>query len=372
MRGSLFVTLSAVASPPQNIEGKPTTFISSKGGMVTFGPNVTFGSKSVVTIGHSTTIIGGTVQGPGAVKPVMIGTSGEASLSRPILADQEKLEGVIFAKSASAPCKQASSNLPFKVLPNIEDPISIAVGKSGEIAMSFGEDPCIVIFNDKYEKVADVHDDSLSYCCIAVDSNNNIIAFGTLGIKKFNMSGEELLAISSSENPGLGFSTPRAVAISEKRQIYVADIGDNKVHILDEDFNHLKDFPGKFAAFGIATDTEGNVYVPDLDNSTVHVFTGEGELLFCFGGPGRNPVPQFSLIAPMSVAVDTNNLVYVGTGMGVITVFDKEGNFQKKIGSQGSEPGQFEGPPAPLCVDKGRLYAGDQSGDTVQIFQIGL
>jgi len=339
--------------------------------MVTFGPNVTFGSKSVVTIGHGTTIIGGTVQGPGAVKPVIIGTGDETSLSRPLRADQEKVEGVIFAKSASAPCKHAGSNLPLKVLVNIKAPISIAVGKSGEIAISFGEDPCVVIFNNKYEKVADVHDDSFSYCCIAIDSSNNVLAFGTLGIRKFNMLGEELLAISMSEKPDLCFNTPRAVAVGKKDRIYVADIGDNKVHILDEDFNHLKDFPGKYAAFGIAIDTEGKVYVPDLDNNTVQVFTSEGDVLFCFGGPGRNPVPQFSLVAPMSVAIDVNDMVYVGTGMGAITVFDKDGNFQKKIGSQGSDPGQFEGPPAPLCVDKGRLYAGDQSGDTVQIFQIG-
>ena len=105
------------------------------------------------------------------------------------------------------------------------------------------------------------------------------------------------------------------------------------------------------------------------------MFTSEGDplivALFQFGGPGRNPLSQFSLMPPMSVAIDVNDKVYVGTGMTTITVFDKDGKFQDKISSSGSEPGQFEGCPAPLCIDnKGRLYAGDQSGDKLQIFQI--
>jgi len=124
--------------------------------VVTFGPNVTFGSKSVVTIGRDTTIVGGTVQGPGAVKPVIIGTSDKASLSGQIQPDQEKLEGVIFAKSANAPCKRAGSKLPIKVLPNIKKPISVGVGKSGEIAVSVTGSPSIITFDDKYNKMADI------------------------------------------------------------------------------------------------------------------------------------------------------------------------------------------------------------------------
>jgi len=361
----------AVASPPKNIEGKQTTFISSKGGVVTFGPNVTFGSKSVVTIGRDTTIVGGTVQGPGAVKPVIIGTSDKASLSGQIQPDQEKLEGVIFAKSANAPCKRAGSKLPIKVLPNIKKPISVGVGKSGEIVVSVTGSPSIITFDDKYNKMAELHDRSLSHCCIAIDNENNILAFGTQGIKKFNMSGQELLAVSKCDKRDLQFRTPHAVAIGKKGQMYIADIGSKMVHILDRDFNNIKSFADNCVAFGIAISTEGNVYVPDLKNNTIRVFTSEGDLLFVFGGPGRNPLPHLSLVAPTSVAIDSNNMVYVGTGMGAITVFDKEGNFQDKIGSRGKEPGQFHRAPAPLYIDKkSDLYAGDQGGDTLQVFQI--
>ena len=368
--GTFSTLLPTVAFPPENIERKQTTFISSKGGVVTFGPNVTFGSKSVITTGD-TTIIGGTVCGPGTVKPVMDAGAGPASV-RPRQVEHESQQSVVFAKSANAPCKRAGSSMPVKVLPNIESPISVAVGKNEEIVISLQEDPSIVIFNEKYEKVSEVHDDTLSHCCIAVDSSNNILAFGVMGIKKFNMSGQELLAISNDEKPGLQqLGTPRAVAIGKKEQIYIVDIADHKVHILDREFNHIKSFAEECVAFGIAVNSDGNVYVPDMENNTVWVFTSEGDALFQFGGPGRKPLPQFSLMVPMSVAIDVNNKVYVGTGMSTITVFDKDGNFQDKIGSSGSKPGQFEGCPAPLCIDnKGRLYAGDQSGDKLQIFQI--
>ena len=361
--------LPIVASPPENIEGKPTTFISSKGGAVIFGPNVTFGSKSVITTGD-TTIIGGTVCGPGTVKPVMDVGVGPA-LVKPRQVKQGNQQNVVFAKSANAPCKHAGSSMPLKVLPNIESPISVAVGKNEEIVISLQEDPSIVIFNEKYEKVSEVHDDTLSCCCIAVDSSNNILAFGILGIKKFNMAGQELLAISKRDKPDLQFSSPHAVAIGEKEQIYVADIGAKKVHILDREFNYIKSFAEECIACGVAVNSVGNVYVAVTKQNTIRVFTSEGDPLFQFGGPGRNPLPQFSLMAPMSVAIDVSSMVYVGTAMSTITVFDKDGKFQDKIGSSGSEPGQFEGCPAPLCTDnKGRLFAGDQSGDKLQIFQI--
>ena len=360
----------AVAFPPENIERKQTTFISSKGGMVTFGPNVTFGSKSVITTGD-TTIIGGTVCGPGTVKPVMDVGAGPASV-KPRQVEQGNQQNVVFAKSANAPCKQAGSTVLLKVLPNIKNPISIAIGKNAEIVISVRGNPSIFIINEEYENVSEVHDDTLSHCSIVVDSSNNILAFGTRGIKKFNMAGQELLAISKRDKRDLQFSSPRAVAIGEKERFYVADIGAKKVHILDREFNYIKSFAEECTALGIAVNNDGNVYVPDIKNNTVRVFTSEGDPLFQFGGPGRNPLPQFSLMAPMSVAIDVSDMVYVGTAMSTITVFDKDGTFYDKIGSKGSKPGQFKRCPAPLCIDdKGKLYVGEHNGDKVQIFQIG-
>ena len=100
--------------------------------------------------------------------------------------------------------------------------------------------------------------------------------------------------------------------------------------------------------------------------------TAQKDPLFQFGGPGRNPLPQFSLMAPMSVAIDVSNMVYVGTAMSTITVFDKDGTFHDKIGSKGSKPGQFKRCPAPLCIDdKEKLYVGEHNGGKVPIFQIG-
>ena len=360
----------AVAVPPENIEHKQTTFTTSKSGVVTSGPNVTFGSKSIITTGDGTTIIGGTVRGPGTVKPVMDAGAGPALIgSREV--EQGNQPSVVFAKSANAPCKHAGSTKLLKVLPNIKNPISIAIGKNAEIVVSVRGNPSIIIFNEKYEQVSEVHDDTLSHCCVAVDSSNTILAFGTRGIKKFDMSGQELLAISKRDKPDLEFCSPHAVAIGEKERMYIADIGAEKIHILDKEFNYIKSFAEECMACGVAVNSVGNVYVAVTKQSTIRVFTSEGDSLFQFGGPGRKPLPQFSLMAPMSVAIDANNMVYAGTAMSTITVFDKDGTFQEKVGSKGSKPGQFKRCPAPLCIDdKGKLYVGEQNGDKIQIFQI--
>ena len=118
--------------------------------------------------------------------------------------------------------------------------------------------------------------------------------------------------------------------------------------------------------------SDGLVYLPLQTEQTVQVFSPDGEPLFQFGGPGRDPLPQFSLMVPMSIAIDpNNNNVYVGTGMNCVNVFDKEGKFLEVFGSKGTEPGEFSGLPQALCIDhNGHIYVGEKSVNRMQIFKL--
>ena len=82
-----------------------------------------------------------------------------------------------------------------------------------------------------------------------------------------------------------------------------------------DDLTYYKVFAEKYKPFSIAVNSSGHVYLPDLTAHTIHVFSSEGEPLFTFGGPGRPPVPQFSLLGPLSIAIDRDDNVYVGVAM---------------------------------------------------------
>ena len=113
------------------------------------------------------------------------------------------------------------------------------------------------------------------------------------------------------------------------------------------------------------------MYVADERTNTICVFSCDGDLLFQFGAPEQPPVPYF--LTPVALCIDCNDKVYVGSKMFYILVFDEDGACVKKIGSRGSDPGQFGMAPKPLCIDRhrGLLYAGDEDGERVQIFNIG-
>ena len=87
---------------------------------------------------------------------------------------------------------------------------------------------------------------------------------------------------SEGSDPGK-FSAPQDVAIfpysHSKSYILVADLGNNRVQILDQSGNFKFMWGSSGSAYGqfnkptgIATDREGNVYVVDSENNRVQKF----------------------------------------------------------------------------------------------------
>lgn len=358
--------ICAVAHPPSSIQGKSTTFTTSKG-VVSFGPNVTFGSNSVVIVGDKT-IIGGVVQGPGEAQQPPLAGAGDAKPTSVSHTGMQQPE-VKFAKSASAPCKQAGSEVPVKILSKIKQPSNIAIGKNGEIVVALRSDPSIIIFSQNYERVAEIDQRTASYACVAVDADNNILTFSPSEMKKFDMTGHELV---SSRQDQKRMSNPCAVAIGCEGRFYIADLSEKCVHILEADFTYQKSIANGTRAYDVAINSKGYVYVPDQKKNKIRVFTCDGDLLFQFGDPGRAPIPHMAILVPMALCIGRDDRVYVGSGMNYIAVFSGDGEFVEKIGSGGSEPGQFSSLPRPLCIDQHRdlLYAGDEKGKRIQIFDI--
>ena len=277
---------------------------------------------------------------------------------------------VVFAKSASAPCKRSGVNSPVHTLECKKEPWSVAVGRNGDIVVSTKKD-VMYVFNKSYELVAEQRFKDLSHCCVVVDDSNTIIAAGAIAFAKLDMELNKIQCVLFRERPDLKdcMTFPYAMAVGKEGKLYIA--GVKKSYIIDSaDFTLCKSFAEKCQAFGIAVNSIGLVYLSAQKENTVRVFTADGDPIFQFGGPGRSPLPQMTLLCPMALAIDCKlDNVYVATGMKHVNVFDKDGVFLEKY--QRSETGHDDCLAASLCADdRGRLFVAE--GETRKIYAYKL
>ncbi|OHB26787.1 MAG: hypothetical protein A2X84_08370 [Desulfuromonadaceae bacterium GWC2_58_13] len=177
---------------------------------------------------------------------------------------------------------------------------------------------------------------------------------------------ETLLGI---EEPEPIFVSPYDVASDGKGRVYVSDIAQNDVMILDFAAHKVRHFerPDQDDLFfvspmGLAVAPDGGVYVSDNVQGRIYLFDAQGRVKKIFG--------QNILIRPTGLAFDTvGGRVYVADpGLHQIVTFTADGVWQKTLGKRGVAPGEFNYP-LDLDVDvEGNLYVLDSMNARVQVF----
>ena len=114
---------------------------------------------------------------------------------------------------------------------------------------------------------------------------------------------------------------------------------------------------------GLASDSDGNVYVFDQGATKVIVFDSQGNKLREWGTAGSGD-GQFSAASGWMVsgiAVDADKNVYVADfGNSRVQKFDSVGTFKLKFGAKGDLPGQFRaGPDAVAVAPEGTIITSD-------------
>ena len=189
------------------------------------------------------------------------------------------------------------------------------------------------------------------------------------GLRKLNKNVRELGANKGYLNYPQQGGGPWGIAVGQNGHIFVVDDSNSQVHVFDKQWKHIRSFgqagSGKgqldYPA-GIAVDHDNRLYIGNQNNNPIKVFENDGTFVRQIGAG--------HLSQPYSVTVHNKHVYVTDHGNHRISVFTLDGQLIRTIGSQGSGPGQFNGPYAVAFApdEEGDMYVTDYSNSRVQVF----
>jgi uncharacterized protein (TIGR03663 family) len=185
------------------------------------------------------------------------------------------------------------------------------------------------------------------------------------------------------------FAFPRAVAVDAAGKVFVADSGNNRIQVFAADGTPLRqwgstckldtgegcqgDGRGQFnEPWGIAVDSDGNVYVSDTWNHRIQKFDGLGNFLTMwgqFGSTGGELGQPGLFYGPRALTVGKDgNLHVVDTGNKRVQSFALDGEFVAQYGGSGVVEGRFDEPVGLAQDGSGNWYVADTWNRRIQKF----
>lgn len=142
-----------------------------------------------------------------------------------------------------------------------------------------------------------------------------------------------------------GLNGPQDLFVDQgKREIYLADTGNNRIVVLDENFQLRREYrsfsyQGKEellnAPAGIFVSKEGRMYIADRDNGRILIADQDGTVEAILGEPQTDFISGNAQYAPEKIVVDSAGRIYVqarGMYQGVLCM-DETGKFLQFFGS---------------------------------------
>ena len=187
------------------------------------------------------------------------------------------------------------------------------------------------------------------------------------------------------------FDQPKAVAVDTTGNVYVADTGGNRIRVVTKSTGMITTYAGTGgigntgdgdvatsaqlnSPTGVAVDLSGNVYVADMGNNRVRLITKSSGIISVTAGTGKygssgdgGLAYNAQLALPMGVAVDVSGNVYIAdngnnkirvvSSTGIITTFAGTGTYGNS-GDGGPASSATLQQPTQVAVDvSGNVYA---------------
>ena len=177
-------------------------------------------------------------------------------------------------------------------------------------------------------------------CDLSVKVNEDYVYGSPFGVEIKPRQFKHVFSFGRGSAAGM-LSKPWGVAVNERDEIAVTEVGNHRIQVFSSDGTYLRSFgrkgdkQGKLNwPAGIAFDKNGHIIVVDSNNHRVQVFSEQGEFLSQFGEQGRLD-HQLQDPYGLSVASD-GNIIVADSGNKQIKIFSPNGHFLRKIGGESS------------------------------------
>lgn len=186
------------------------------------------------------------------------------------------------------------------------------------------------------------------------------------GLMVFDMAEGRVSLVTGTGNGRM--KRPINVTIDKDGTKYVTDTGRDQILVFDREDRFVQAFgtDGQFRPVDTAIAGD-RLYVADIRQHQIHVLDKRsGRLLFKFGKAGS---AEGELFHPTNLAIGPQGDVFVvETSNYRVQRFTADGKSVRTYGEAGTAPGRFTRPKG-IAIDRdGRLYIGDSAFENVQIF----
>lgn len=275
----------------------------------------------------------------------------------------------------------------FEITGNLNAPSDVAVNADGRIYVVDGVNHAIRVFNAEGSPLTSFGTEGTEHgqlkfpLGIALDPSGMVYVAdsGNRRIQIFDPHGNFIRAITLPYDPSRPHP-PDPVDLA-------VDTSRNRCYVVDNDNHNILVYDlsrGKFTAtfgepgtaklafrypFHIALDSRQALYIVDVINTRVQILNPNGRFVAYIGGWG---VDRGEFFRPKGVAVDRNNKVYVSDSYtGVIQVFDDNGYFYSAIAQQGHAGVRMFDSPVSLFIDQeNKLYVVEMFANRVGVYRI--
>ena len=273
----------------------------------------------------------------------------------------------------------------FELNRDFLQPSDIAIGKDHQIYVLDGVNNCVKVFDGQglylfaFGSKGAQPGQFNSPLGIAADKEGRIFVADSQNhrVQIFKPRGEWLQTVDIIAAKGDKPSDPTDMAIDEsKQQMYVVD-NDNH-HVLVYGLQGYKQI-ASWATEGerrdqlqypflIAVGIDSSVFVVDVINTRVQVYSPAGDVVATIGGWGVD-LGQF--YRPKGVCVDAENQIFVSDSyLGVIQVFNRYGNLKGVIGDEKGDVMKWKTPVGIAVDDRERLYVVDMIANQVKVYDL--
>lgn len=226
----------------------------------------------------------------------------------------------------------------------------------------------------KLNQPADVFVNSKGNIYITDSFNKNVHCFNSEGKHQFSF-GEPTDQLEKEDPPPGSFSMPMTLFIDKNDQVYVTDVVNNDIQVFTEDGKFIKRIKVKvengqeeLRPNGLHVLDDGRIILTDAGNHRFLIIDQDGNVLLDKGGRGSDP-GQFNF--PDEITVTSDNIICVVDAINArVQEFDMKGNFIRAFGEIGQSAGQFGRPKAIAVDEKNRIWVSDGLSHMVQCFTV--